>query len=144
MKISFMNNKVYSIDVAMLTKKYYCHKCGDRLVKNPRTKTIHRGDPEYQKHSRMGRRFIIGDIKLTEYDFKCDNCANSLTPDEQYVIHTIQKKLKTHVLSKEDCLQNENQARLEITKKKKILDIIVKTISIIVLVVAIYFSIKNS
>ena len=47
-----MTNKTSSIDVEMVTKKHYCHKCGEKLVNNPRTRVIRRGDPDYKKYSR--------------------------------------------------------------------------------------------
>lgn len=138
-----MKHKSLSIDIAMLTKKYYCHKCGDRLVRNPRTRMISRGDPEYREHSRIGHTRIFGDVELTEYDFKCCNCDRIIFPDEQYVIDKIQKMLGKHILGEEEFLENDKKARLAIEKKKKVMDIVVKVLFVIAIVIAIYFAIKT-
>ena len=70
-----MKNKTTEFDLAMVTRTFYCHKCGSKLVRNARTRTIQQDDPEYKKHARIRRgTTAIGDIELTEYDFKCLNC----------------------------------------------------------------------
>ena len=57
-----MKNRTSEFDLAMVTRKFYCHKCGDILVRNARTRTIKRGDPDYRKHSKFGTKRVIGDI----------------------------------------------------------------------------------
>lgn len=138
-----MKHQSYSIDVAMLTKKYYCHKCGERLVRSPRSRLITRGDPDYRKHSRIGHHHYFGDIELTEYDFKCCNCDRIIHPDDQYIIERIQKTLGKHILSDREFNENNRTARLAIERKAKITDIIVKVIFILGFVIACYFGIKT-
>ena len=105
-----MANKSFSMDMAMATRKFYCHKCGSKLVKNPKTRLIRRGDPDYKKHARMGRMHIIGDIDHTEYNFKCIECDTELECDEQYVIEKMQKNLKKHIISEAEFKENEMSA----------------------------------
>ena len=138
-----MENKYSSIDAAMLTKKYYCHKCGDRLVRNPRTRLIRRGDPDYKKYSRIGHGHFIGDIELTEYDFKCCNYDRIISPNEQYVIHKTQEMLGKYILSEEELLSIGKQARLAIVKRKQIVNIVVKAVFIVAILITIYFTIKT-
>ena len=117
----------------MVTRKFYCHKCGDRLARNARTRTIKRGDPDYRKHSRFANgTYSIGDVELTEYDFKCWTCDRIINPDEQYVIEQMQKMLGKHILTDEEFAENEAKARAVIAKKRKITEIVVKAASIVV------------
>ena len=37
-----------SIPMAMLSKKYYCHKCGERLKRQKVTEIFNPGDPGYE------------------------------------------------------------------------------------------------
>ena len=138
-----MINKSSRIDAAMLTRKFYCHKCGNILVNNPRKRIIKRGDPEYKDLSHVGRMSMIGDIEFTEYDFKCNNCDCIIAPDEQYIVEKIQKMLGKHILSEEELSQNREKAYLSIERKKKITNIIVKAVFVIVTVVVIYLSLKT-
>ena len=48
-----MKNKTTEFDLAMVTRTFYCHKCGSKLVRNARTRTIKQDDPEYKKHARI-------------------------------------------------------------------------------------------
>lgn len=53
-------------------------------MKHANTRTVKRGDPDYKKHSRIGRgRYVIGDIELTEYDLECMTCKTYVSYDEQ-------------------------------------------------------------
>ena len=127
-----MKNRTSEFDLAMVTRKFYCHKCGDRLVRNARTRTIKRGDPDYRAHSSFGTKRVIGDIELTEYDFKCWTCNRIINSDEQYVIERVQKMLGKHILTDEEFAENEEKARAAIAKKRKTTDIVVKAVSITV------------
>ena len=85
-----MKNKSVSILIGMVTKKFYCHKCGERLSKHPKTRTVKPGDPDYRKHNRINHRtHMIGDVEVTEYDFQCPACGNVIEYDEQCVIGKI-------------------------------------------------------
>ena len=115
-----MKSSSYSIDMAMVTRRFYCRKCGERLVKNPRTRLIRRGDPDYKKHSRIGRMHVIGDIEHTEYDFKCLSCDTVIECDEQYVVEKIQKKLGKTIISEAEYAENHIEARAALERKRKL------------------------
>ena len=139
-----MKNRTSEFDLAMVTRKFYCHKCGERLLRNARTRTIKRGDPDYRKHARFANgTYSIGDIELTEYDFKCWTCDRIINPDEQYVIEQMQKMLGKHILSDEEFAENEEKARAAIAKKRKITEIVVKAVSITVLLLVLFLWITN-
>ena len=138
-----MRSKSFSIDLAMVTRKFYCHKCGERLQKNPRTRLIKRGDPDYKKHSKIGRMNVVGDVEHTEYDFKCTFCDRLTECDEQYVIEKIQKNLKKHIISEAEYLENQDKARTSIAKKRRIIEKTVKISTVILVILVIYFSLKK-
>ena len=138
-----MKNKSYSIDMAMVTRKFYCQKCGERLVKNPRTKLIKRGDPEYKKHSRVGHMHVIGDVEVTEYDFKCLSCDTVIECDEQYVVEKIQKRLGKTIISEAEYAENHIEARASLERKKKIIEKPVKIATVILIVLVFCLSIKK-
>ena len=137
-----MNNKSISIPVAMLIKKFYCHCCGGLLIKNKRTRTIRRGDPDYKEHSRNGRTHMIGDIELTEYDFKCPDCGRITSFDEQCVIENIQKNVGKHILSQAEITEHTPKAEADLKRKRNITNIIAKIV-FIALTAIIYMSLKS-
>lgn len=97
-----MKNKVTVLAPARM-KEVYCHKCGDLLMKHANTRIVKRGDPDYKKHSRLGRgRYVIGDIELTEYDLECMTCKTYISYDEQRPIMMVQKELGKNILSDEE------------------------------------------
>jgi predicted RNA-binding Zn-ribbon protein involved in translation (DUF1610 family) len=134
------------MDAAMVARKFYCHKCGQRLINHPRTRLIKRGDPDYREHSsagRIGHTHLIGDVELTEYDFKCPSCNRIIDPDEQYVIEKIQKMVGRHIITAEEYFAHEQAARLAIEKKKNTTNIVVMLIAIIGTIIAIYYAAKT-
>ena len=138
-----MNNKSISIPVVMLIKKFYCHCCGGLLIKNKRTRTIRRGDPDYKEHSRIGRTHMIGDIELTEYDFKCPDCGRITSFDEQCVIENIQKNVGKHILSQAEITEHTPKAEADLKRKRNITNIIVKIVFIALTAFIIYMSLKS-
>lgn len=138
-----MKNKSHVIDAAMVARKFYCHTCGQRLINHPRTRLIERGDPEYKEYSHVGHMRRIGDVELTEYDFKCPSCNRIINPDEQYVIEKIQKMVGRHIITAEEYFAHEQAARLAIEKKKNTTNIVVMLVAIIGTLIAIYFAAKT-
>lgn len=138
-----MKNKSTSIPVAMLTKKFYCHKCGERLSKHPKTRIVKRGDPDYNKYA-VDEIHPSGDIEVTEYNFQCPSCGNITKYDEQCVIEKIQKKLDKTILSEGEISEHKANAKEEIDKKAKIFNVIFTTsiICVIILALILYFAIK--
>ena len=140
---SGMKNRSYTSPMGMLTKKFYCHKCGERLIRNARTRTIKRGDPDYKKHSRVGRMHLIGDVEFTEYDFKCPACGNIIEYDEQCVIGKIQKQLRKNILSDEEVLHNRGKAEDSINRNAKIFKVIFSVVALALIGLFIYSKIKS-
>ncbi|MBQ8849000.1 MAG: hypothetical protein IJ011_01550 [Clostridia bacterium] len=130
--------KSSSIPMAMALKKYYCHECGEMLVKTPRTRVIRRGDPDYRKHNRVGNKHISGDVELTEYDLKCPSCDRIVDFDEQCVIDEIQKRLGKRELSQTEIDDNKNQANDTVDRKNKIANTVFTVFVIAVLIVIFY------
>ena len=92
-----------SIPVAMIFKKYYCHKCGCRLKRQKITKVLNPGDPGYEaakRQLRNGHFFISGDgaISSASYVFACPECHDTITFEEQEDIAVKQKYAKSRIL----------------------------------------------
>ena len=92
-----------SIPIAMIFKKYYCHKCGSRLKRRKVTKELNPGDPGYEaahKQLRNGDFFISGKgaISSTNYIFACPDCQATVTFEEQEDIAAKQKNAKSRIL----------------------------------------------
>ena len=140
-----MKNKSTSIPVGMLTKKFDCHKCGERLSKHPKTRIVKRGDPDYKKYNHIGHTHIIGsgDVEVTEYDFQCPSCGNITEYGEQCVIEKIQKKLDKAILSEGEILDHKAAAKEQIDKKAKIFHILFIAITCAVAALILYFAIKS-
>ncbi len=134
-----------TIHIGMIFKKHFCHKCGARLSKNPNARLISPGDKDWKKHNRVGKMRIapVGDIQVTEYNFKCPDCGSIIEYDEQAAIHKIQKKLKSNVLSATELEQNKEWATKSVKKIKKIQGVISKIITLILLAIVIYYIIKG-
>ena len=92
-----------SIPAAMIFKKYYCHKCGERLKRQKITQTLNSDDPGYEavlKKIHHSRSIIPmrGTVSVTEYGFACPQCASTITFDEQTDIAVKQKQASTRIL----------------------------------------------
>ncbi len=134
-----------TIPMAMLIKKHYCHKFGIKLCKNPNTRLVSPHDKEWKKYSGIGRtRMIpIGEIEITEYNFKCPNCEAITEYDEQVVVHKIQKKIKTNTLSNAELEENKEWATNIVKRNKKITSVISKIISILIIAIILLFIIRS-
>lgn len=90
-----------SIPAAMLFKKYYCHKCGERLKRQRITETLNPGDLGYEavRNKFSGDMYLgKGSISVTHYVFRCPICDTTITFDEQEDIAAKQKYAKSHIL----------------------------------------------
>ncbi len=136
-------NVVYKTTVmplAMKAKKFYCSCCGEKLIPYPRTRILKRGDPDYKKHSHIGRgRRVIGDIELTEYDFKCLSCDKFISYDEQCVIREIQKCVGARMLSEDNINDNYEKANENLKRKTRVRSIICRLLGTAVAVLILYF-----
>ena len=84
-----MGSKTVSIPAGMVFRKFYCHKCGQKLQRAARTFTVRPGDPDYKKYAihKNGLRitFFPGDVQVTEYDFCCPDCHHVTGYREQQI-----------------------------------------------------------
>lgn len=139
-----MKNSSYSVPLGMVMRKFYCHQCGERLIRHSKTRTIKPDDPDYKSYSRIGHaRHMIGDIELTEYDFKCLSCEKIIGYDEQSAIGKIQKRLRKHILSQEDIAQNMDKAKAALKREGTMWRIVIMAISLAVAALAIYLSLSS-
>ncbi len=115
------------------------------MIPYPRTRIIKRGDPDYKKHRNFGfGKRMIGNIELTEYDFKCMTCDKLIPYDEQCVIEEIQKYVGTHTLSQDNINENLEKAKATLDRKRKIQTIVSKVFGIAVTILVIYCWLKSS
>ena len=92
-----------SIPVAMLFKKYYCHKCGERLKRQKVTQALNPGEPGYEAawndvRSNMNIVGKRGSISVTHYVFHCPTCNTTMTFEEQEDIAVKQKYANSRIL----------------------------------------------
>lgn len=135
-----MKNKSASIPMGMVFCKFYCPDCGERLVKHPRKRVVRRGDPDYREYRR--RSGWVGDIEVTEYDFKCPCCEKITSYDDQRVIAVIQKDLGKKTLSPVEMTKHAQQAEAKIERKTKITNVLVGAVFVALAVCAFLISIR--
>ncbi len=111
-----MATRVGSMPIEMKTKKFYCAKCGERMLTKTKTRLVRREDPDYEKYNRINHTRIFGDIELSEYDFKCYSCDNVVDYDTQCVIDRIQKELHKNILTESEIAENQEKAKKKIEK----------------------------
>ena len=138
-----MTRQTTSYPIALKTKKFYCCKCGERMLTKTKTRLIRRGDPDYKEHSRFMHTHMFGDVELTEYDFKCYSCDNVVDFDTQCVIDRIQKELHKTVLSDAEIAENQEKAKTKIKKQAKVKQIIITLFAVIIIALILYFKIKS-
>ena len=86
---------------------------------------------------------MIGDIELTEYDFKCPDCGRITSFDEQCVIENIQKNVGKHILSQAEITEHTPKAEADLKRKRNITNIIAKIVFIALTAFIIYISLKS-
>ena len=138
-----MKNKSISIPAGMVFKKFYCHKCGERLVKESKKRIVTPKDADYREYNSIADIHMIGDIEVTEYDFKCPECGNIISYDEQCVIGKIQKKINKKELNEQEIEENREEIKNKLDKNAKIYKFILGLITAIIVGVVVYFKIKN-
>ena len=95
----------------MRFRRYYCHRCGERLTNHPTTQVITPDDKQWLKHCRRPGFEYYSKVALTEYDFHCPACNRFILPEEQYEIGAIQRILKTRRLSESDIAKHQKQVK---------------------------------
>lgn len=121
----------------MLTRKFYCHRCGEKLGRQTRKRMVMRGDPDYKNHSHHSMH-TVGDIEVTEYDFFCSNCNQTTDYDKQDLIAYIQKKTGQRILAQSEIDAMLPQANAHMDKKATWGKILFWTIGIALMILVMY------
>lgn len=87
----------HSIPFGMIFRKMYCHKCGEKLIKNKYVRIILKDDPKYKVYKRG--RFGEGKVTQYKYNYKCPKCYHIIEYKEQVKISKIQKQNNSFVLT---------------------------------------------
>ena len=130
-----------SMPAGMMFRKCYCHKCGERLEKNPVTRLIPPDSPEFKKHARVGGKRVapIGDFEVTECNsYICPNCGNVIDYYKQITISKIQKKYKQNILYESTVKSDWDEFKAKTDRNEKIIRF-VGTGSALLLLVLFYF-----
>ena len=67
-----MKGKSWSIPVGMVFKKYYCSKCGGKLVKSKTHRVVTKDDKDYYQYHDVGT-YPRYDYDVYSYEFKCQS-----------------------------------------------------------------------
>lgn len=137
-----MKNKTVSVPIGMVTRSFYCHQCGERLERWPKTRTLSPGDPDYKKHSRFRHRHMIGDVEVTEFEFRCPACGNTLEYREACLMEKMQKQLHKKVLSPEEILCNKEMAQASMARKARVSTVFFAVVALAFAGLILYFKIK--
>ena len=133
-----MKNFSVTIPIGMIFHKFYCHKCGSRLEKSARKRTVRRGDPDYKKYRKIGDSYVIGDIEVTQYDFLCPSCGEITGYDEQCILGYIQKRTGGHVLSSSEITAGKEEATQHLQRKKVFAKVFSAILAAAVVILALY------
>ena len=63
----------YGIPTGMVFKKYYCSRCGNKLIKEKNHRIVSKEDVDYYHYHEIGT-FPKYDHSVYSYHFKCPNC----------------------------------------------------------------------
>ena len=88
-----MNGKSWSIPFGMVFKKYYCSKCGEKLVKEKTHRVVTKDDLDYYQYHEKDM-YPRSPVDVYSYRFRCNNCRKAITYNEQCILEIIQKKYK--------------------------------------------------
>lgn len=105
-----MNGKSYSIPLGMVFGKYYCAKCGAKLIKERTHRIVTQCDRDYYQYHDFGT-FPLRDYDVYDYRFKCPSCNARISFDEQCIINRIQKKQGYFVLSSSEIKSNYKECK---------------------------------
>ena len=135
-------NHCKEIDAGMLFGKFYCRRCGERLKREESTRTVKKGDSDYERVRRLGRTRMIGDVRHTTYRFRCYGCDESIELDEQRLVKRVQKRLGKRILTDEEYGALRSDAVRAEARKRSVTDVIVKAAFIAIVIAVGYFSVK--
>ncbi|MCH5180839.1 MAG: hypothetical protein J1F32_06475 [Erysipelotrichales bacterium] len=133
-----MKGKSYSIPQGMVFKKYYCSKCGTRLVKERTHRIVRKYDKDYFQYQRYNY-FPRYDYDVYDNRFKCPSCNTRIAFVEQCRIERIPKKYKKKILSSEEIKNNYKEATRGDNRRVLIRNISVPVVFNIILFTYIFF-----
>ena len=93
------------VPIGMIFKKMKCYCCGTKLVKEKLSNIYIKKENGYSPDVYFrASHYPIGMDKLKRvvYIYRCPNCKQTFTYDEQKMINKIQRKKKKIILEKED------------------------------------------
>lgn len=118
--------KSYSIPMGMVFGKFYCHKCGEKLKNVPiLDRTVHPGDPDWLKESKIGNTHYLGSVEKYEYQFKCPSCGHEMDYHTQCTYKQIQKILGKKVLGEQEIKDYLPAAKAAEEKKQMVTEIVI-------------------
>lgn len=129
-----MKGKVWSKPSGMDYKKYYCHKCGKRLVKEKTHRVVTQDDRDYYSYHDRGH-FPKHDYDVYEYRFKCPSCEARFAYSDQRIIELVQKKCMRKRLSPAEIKRYYKECKEKVGKRILIEKIILSLISSILIMV---------
>ena len=127
-----MKGKSWSMPYGMVFKKYYCSRCGTKLIKSRTHRIVTKNDKDYYQYHEVGN-FPRLDYDVYGYEFKCVKCNKKISYKEQCIIERIQKKCKQKVLSNTEIKENykaeKNKESKRILRRNIIIPVTMITIS---------------
>jgi RNase P subunit RPR2 len=90
-----------SIPLGMLVKRFYCHKCGERLKTVCVIRTLNPGDLGYRAAENAifdTNTLPKGAVSVTAARLICPACHTAMTFGEQKEIAQLQKRAGTRIL----------------------------------------------
>lgn len=87
------------IDLGMLFRKMYCHKCGTRLKRKKITAIYHKGAPEYDNYVAGIHTLGMSEKAVSHYVYQCPKCNSEITYDDQCLISKRQRQQKKRILN---------------------------------------------
>jgi len=91
-----------TLNLGMIFRKMYCHKCGSILNTKKVSNIYKKGDFSYSNDI-LGHPTIGMDRKeVAYYIYNCQHCGSEITYDEQCIIAKKQKQLKKKILSENE------------------------------------------
>ena len=132
-----MAGKTWTIPAGMVLKKYYCHKCGERLEKEKTHRVVTEDDRDYYSYHDRGH-FPKGDYDVYGYRFKCPSCESRITYDDQRVIEMIQKKCMRKRLSDTEINRNRKECEKR-TEKSALWGKIISPLIFLIIAFSVYF-----
>ena len=141
-----MTNKSTFIPFGILTREFYCHRCGNKLFRHSRTRVVHPKDPDYMKYA-IHRRglsitFFPGNVEVTEYDFRCPECETIIHYDKQLVIEQIQNDLGKRCLAESEIPSQESPSPAQdaVDQRERLRKILFGIVMLALFLIVLYLS----